>query len=259
MGMRMASRSTGVWAALLLAGGVAAAAWGADELATLVKRGDEAFAAFDNLAALNFYQAAWKLAPGDADLLTKLTWTCNNVGEDLNSKASEAYFEQAIKYAEELKRLAPQQAKTWFLSAITNGNLGLHRGGRQKVTLSRHVAEDAKRCIALDPDYSPGYVVLGVYYREVATLNWALRQVAQRLLGGLPSGTLEDAERMLLTGIEKEPGNLYAHFQLAKTYEEMKRPDKAAVYYRNVVRLPVVDHQDPVFKKQSIARLRELQ
>ncbi|MCK5805787.1 MAG: hypothetical protein KAI66_23350 [Lentisphaeria bacterium] len=228
-------------------------------LEELVRKGDTLYAAFDNRKALVYYQKAWELAPQDAELLTKLTWTCNNVGEDLDSKASEPYFSLAIVYAEKLKKLAPKSSLTWFLSAIVNGNLGLHRGGKQKVTLSRHVAEDAKKAIALDPNFSPGYVVLGVYYREVATLNWALRMAAKHLLGGLPSGTLKQAEQMLLTGIKKEPGNVYAHYQLAITYEVMKKPKKAVTYYRNVVRLPVVDHQDPVFKKKSKARISELE
>jgi len=229
-----------------------------DDVAELRRQGDEAFDRFENLTALGYYEKAWLIDKQDPQLLSRLTWTCNNVGEDLDSKESELYFEKAIAYSEELKELAPDDSLTWFLSAITSGNLGLHRGGKQKVTLSRHVAEDAQKCIALDPDYAPGYVVMGVYYREVASLNPFLRLIAKRLLGGLPSGTLEDAESMLLQGVEKDPKSGYAYFQLATTYEAMKEPAKAIANYQKMIELPVTDHQDPTFKEVAKERIDKL-
>ncbi|MBN2451797.1 MAG: tetratricopeptide repeat protein [Lentisphaeria bacterium] len=221
----------------------------------LVAKGDAAFDAFDNRSAMEYYREAYRQSPRDVRLLTRLTWACNNVGEDLDSKASEPYFEEAVRYAEALGTLAPERAETHFLLAISSGNLALYKGGREKVRLSRHVERDAKRAIAIDPGYSPAYAALGVYYREVATLNWALKLLAKSLLGGLPDGTLGMAEEMFLTAIEKDAANAYAHYQLAVTYEVMKEPRKAAVYYRKVLEIPVADHQDPVFQRQARARL----
>lgn len=224
----------------------------------LVAQGDHYYAEFDNAKALECYRKAYAQDAQDAELLAKLTWTCNNVGEDLASKASEAYFEQAVQYAEALGKLAPQNARTYFLLAMTKGNLALHRGGRQKVTLSRTLERDARRCVELDPKYSPGYATLGVYYREVAMLNWVLKKVAQELLGGLPDGTLEESEAMFLKAIAADPGNVYAHYQLAVTYEALDLPGKAVQYYRKVLELPIVDHQDPLFRRRSQERIAKL-
>jgi tetratricopeptide (TPR) repeat protein len=224
----------------------------------LVQKGDAAFDRFDNSAALGYYEKAWELDKTDAELLARLTWTCNNVGEDLDSKKSEEYFEKAIAYSKILKEMDPENPRTWFLSAITSGNLGLYRGGKQKVTLSRHVAEDAQRSIDIDPDYAPAYVTLGVYYREVATLNVVLRTIAKKILGGLPSGTLEDSEKMLLTGIEKDPTSGYAEYQIAKTYEAMDENEKAILHYKKLLALPATDHQIPSFKEEAKKRIAKL-
>jgi len=224
----------------------------------LVQQGDRHAAAFENAKALECYRKAYATAPDDADLLTKLTWAYNNVGEDLASKASEAYFEEAVRHAEALERLAPTRASTYVLLAITRGNLALHRGGRQKVVLSRTLEHDARRAIELDPACSPAYATLGIYYREVAGLNWFLRKVAEELLGGLPGGTLEDSERMLSKAIEADPGNVYAHYQMALTLEALKRPAAAREFYGKVLSLPVVDHQDPLFREWSSQRLAKL-
>lgn len=232
----------------------------AADIVELREQGDKAFDQFDNITALQFYEKAWSLSDKqDAELLSRLTWTCNNVGEDLDKKKSEPYFEKAIEYSKELKKLAPEDPQTWFLSAITSGNLGLHRGGKQKVTLSRHVAQDAQKAIEIDPDYAPAYVTLGVYYREVATLNPVLRTIAKKLLGGLPSGTLADSEQMLRKGIEKDPSSGYAHYQLAKTYKAMKQPDKAVPEYKILLSLPESDHEEPKFKQEAKTYIQDLE
>ena len=97
--------------ALVAIAGVAAAE-------DLVQQGDRHAAAFENAKALECYRKAYATAPDDADVLTKLTWACNNVGEDLASKASEGYFEEAVRHAEALERLAPTQATTYVLLEI---------------------------------------------------------------------------------------------------------------------------------------------
>lgn len=222
-------------------------------------KGDAEFAKFDNKKALEWYEKAWRLEPGNADLLNQLTWTCNNVGEDLASKESERYFLKAIFYAEKLKQAAPDKAETWFLVSISNGNLGLFQGGKKKVAGARTVVEAAQKCVELDPDFGPGYVALGIYYREVAGVNGILRAFANRFYGGLPTGTLEDAETMILKGIAKDPESLYAYYQLGKTYEEMDKKKKAVYCYRKVLAFPVTEHQDPVFKKDATERIKKLE
>ena len=77
--------------------GPASAETSVDELTSL---GNEAYDTFDNKKALGYYERAWRMQPDDPALLTRLTWTCNNVGEDLASDESERYFEQAVKAME---------------------------------------------------------------------------------------------------------------------------------------------------------------
>lgn len=224
----------------------------------LIEKGNDRFEEFDNKGALAYYEKAYAQNPDDVELLTRLTWTYNNVGEDLNSEKSEQYFEKAVAHAEKLRMLAPKHAKTYFLLSMTKGNLALFRGGKEKVRLSRTLEKEAKKAIKLDPDYSPPYAVLGVYYREVAQLNWVLKMFAKHLMGGLPDGTLAQSEKMFLKAIEKDSGNVYAHIQLAQTYEAMEEEKKALKYYKKVLNLPIGDHQDPLHRKTAKNRIKEL-
>jgi predicted TPR repeat methyltransferase len=55
-----------------------------------------------------------------------------------------------------------------------------------------------------------------------------------------------------------QPTYINAHFQLAKTYEEMKAKDKAIAEYQKVLELPQADHQDNAIKTKVEKRLKQL-
>lgn len=237
----------------------AGSGWAGETIGALKQKGDAAFAAFDNRTAYEYYRQAFELDPHNAELLTQLAWSCNNAGEDLGGKASEAWFEKAVHYAEALRPLTPDRSQTWFLLALTKGNLGLFRGGKEKVVLARNMERDSRRAIELDPDYTPAYIALGVYYREASQLNRMTKAIIQSVFGGLPGGTLEQAEQTFLLGIQKNPDSLHAHYQLGQTYELMKKPDRALVYYRKTLELPLLDHQDASLRQRAGERIKALE
>ncbi len=221
-------------------------------------RGAALLEAFKNREAIPFLEQAYAAGLTNAAVLTRLTEAYANAGEDLDNKESEAYYVKAVEYAEKLKAVAPNKAETYFELCVAYGDLALFKGGKEKVTLSRNLEAMARKGIELDPSYSQSYCVLGVYYREVASLNPVLRAFAKYLLGGLPDGTLADSERMFLKSIELDPGNVYGHYQLAVTYEKMDQPAKAAAMYRKVLALPIVDHQDSKWRGVATERLKAL-
>jgi tetratricopeptide (TPR) repeat protein len=188
----------------------------------------------------------------------KLIRAYNDVGEDLDSKESEPYYEKAVQFAEVLLEKFPEKSGTYFYLSVSYGNMALFAGGKKKVKLSRKVKENAEKAIELDPQHAESYVVLGIYYREVANLNRLLKAFAKVFFGGLPGGTNEDAERSFLKALELKPKYINAHFQLAKTYEKMKEKDKAITTYEKVLELPVRDHQDNALKTKAEKRLNKL-
>ncbi len=195
----------------------------AQDVQTLIRQGDEYYEQLDNAKALAEYEKAHQLVPDDFDVLMRLTRSCNNVGEDIDSDDSKPYFERAVEYAETMLEKYPDNAETHYFLSVSYGNLAMFTGGKTKVKLSRNVKEHAEKAIELDPDHAESYVVLGIYYREIANLNRVLKAFAKVFFGGLPGGSNEDAERSLLKALEPKPGYINAHFQLAKTYEKMSQ------------------------------------
>ena len=242
----------------------------AEDYNSMIEKGDKYYEQFNNLKALEEYRKAHELSPDSFEALMKLTRAYNDVGEDIKgvsfrqedrtipAKAGE-YFEKATQHAELLNKNFPDRAESYFFLAVSYGNLAIFKGGKEKVRLARDVEKNARKAIEIDPNFAPAYVVLGAYYRHVAGLNWFLKQFAKTIFGGLPDGTEEDSERMLLKAIELNPQIIYAHYELVKTYETMGKNDKAEGHLKKILELPVADHQDEAIKKEAEKELRRLE
>jgi Tfp pilus assembly protein PilF len=230
----------------------------AQDYQAFIEKGDQYYRNLENVKALEEYEQAYKLAPESFDVLMRLTRAYNDVGEDLDSKESEPYYEKAVQFAEVLLEKFPEKTETFFYLSVSYGNMALFSGGKKKVKLSRKVKENAEKAIELDPEHAESYVVLGIYYREVANLNRFLKAFAKVFFGGLPGGTNEDAEQSFLKAIALKPEYINAHFQLAKTYEKMKDKEKARANYEKLLELPVRDHQDSAIKTKAEDRLKKI-
>jgi len=221
------------------------------ELDSIIEKGDKYYNDFSNLGALKEYTKAYGLDPENFEVLMKITRAYNDVGEDYKEQGSadaEGYFIKAFEYSEIMKELFPQRGETYFFMAATRGNLALFKGGKEKVKLGRDVEKYARKAIELKPDYGEPHVALGVYYREVANLNWILKKFAKAFFGGLPDGTNEDSLNMLLKAEELLPENVYVQFELGKTYKEIGNKEKMKEHFDKALKLPNTDHRDRYFK-----------
>lgn len=232
------------------------------EFNTYLVIGDRYFEQFDNYHAIKEYEKANKLSPGNIDILMRLTRSYNDYGEDMKeSKPYEAeiYFKKAIENAEILNKEYPDRAEPYFLLAEAYGNMARFKGGKDKVKLARDIEKNSKKAIELNPYLAPAYVVLGIYYREVANLSFFEKVFANTFLGGMPKGTNEDSKNMLRKAVELSPESIYVHFDLAETYEKLNEKGNAIEHYKKVLELHMTDHQDMMKKEKAEKRLNKLQ
>ncbi|MGH7902373.1 MAG: tetratricopeptide repeat protein [Thermodesulfobacteriota bacterium] len=233
---------------------------------SFIENGDSYHERYENALALREYEMAYQMCPDNFEALVKLTRAYDDCGEDLKGIKpdenrpieAEKYFQGAVKYSEILLQKFPEKLETYFLSALSYGNLSRYKEGKEKVELARYIEEYAKRAIEVDPNFAPAYVVLGIYYREVASLNGLKKALANGFMGGLPTGTFEESVEALNKALQLSPQGPYVHFDLARTYEEINNLDKAIEHYKQVVELPVVDHDDNRKKKIAEERLKVL-
>ncbi|WPD25051.1 MAG: hypothetical protein SD837_10905 [Candidatus Electrothrix scaldis] len=224
-----------------------------------MKQGDIFYRQFNNRNALASYKKALETQPKNFDCLSKVVRAYNDVGEDLSSDESEPYYEQAVQYAEKLQQMFPDKAQSYYQLAVSYGNLALLRGSKEKVKLSGSVEKNVRKAIAMNPDYADAYVVLGIYYKEVASLNGFLKTFARIFFGDLPEGTFEDALKAFHKAITLKTTRLvYTYFLIGHTYESMDEPEKAKQAYLKAVGFPNTDHRDHAVKERARNRLQSL-
>ena len=233
----------------------------AAETDTYLEMGDKYHTEFNNVEALNYYQKAFDADPDNFEIIKKLTITANDCGEDqveIDEEKANEYFTLSVSYAELAKEKFPYEDDIYLLLGLSYGNSSRYASGKDKVKLARDVEKNFSKMLELSPDYAPPYIGLGIYYREVAKLNFFLKFMAKRILGGLPDGSLEDSKAMLIKAVELAPDKVFTHYELAITYLDLDEKDKVIYHLQKVLELPSSDHLDPLKKKTATKILNDL-
>lgn len=234
----------------------------AQDYLSLITKGDEYYARFENLNALKLYEKAYILNKKDYEILFKLTRTYNDVGEEYvelkKRDEAEKYITKAIEYAELFKSEFPDSAAVYTYLAMSYGNVAMFRGGKEKVKLAQKIKLNLDISLNKNPrDFLP-YIILGIYNRELASLSWIEKLFANTFFGELPEGSYEESERMFLKALKLEPGMIVATFQLSKTYRRMSREKEEIIMLKEVIRLSRRDFRDTFAINKSKKRLSDL-
>lgn len=235
----------------------------ADRLGSAIAHGDSLYSLFENEAALTAYQRGLPVDSTHFGLLYRLSRTANDHGQDLLAadRRSEAalIMELATSYAGMMERHHPDRPETWFQMAATWGNRAIFMGGKDKVRLGRNVEVYAERALELDPDYAYALLALGIFYRELGSLNWIQRTFANTFFGGLPEGGNEKAIRFLVRALKHDPTLVMTHFELAETYRDEGNEESSAYHYGRVLELTPINTEELRQQREARQVLAEMQ
>lgn len=225
-------------------------------------KGKEFYKSFDLRNAAIEFEKAFKTSPNNYYVLQSVARVFNDLGEDYyeirDEKNAEISVNKAVKYAELFAKQFPDSAKVYALLAMSYGNLAMYRGGNEKIKLAYKIKENAEKSIRMNPnDYLP-YIILSVYHRQIASLNWFERAFANTFFGQVPDGSLEESEKMMLRALSIQPNVVIAMFHLSLTYKEMDNEKKEIEWLKKVINAPINDFRDKYAKRKARERLKEL-
>jgi tetratricopeptide (TPR) repeat protein len=218
--------------------------------------GDINYKIFDDKKAYAFYSKALSNCP-DYESLMKTTRALIDIGEDVEGKEDEDYFASALTFTDSMQKKFPDSIQSYFLKAAAAGNLAIHKSGKAKIELARTIESNAKKAISIDSSYAPAHVILGVYYRQVATINMFSKTIAKAVYGKIPEGTLKDSEQELTKALSYDNDNIFAHYELAQTLYSMDRKKEAKEQLLTVLTLPNNNNQAAQIKKSAEQLLKK--
>lgn len=224
--------------------------------------GDTYFSHFDNRNALNYYEKAYEAEPGNYECILKLTRSYNDLGEELfinhDRASAEPYINKAVQMSDTLLKKFPDSAEAYSFSAMCLGNYALFKGGKEKVKLAIQIEKAAKTALKMNPKKVLPYIILGMYYQNVANLSWLEKFFANTFFGKLPDGSFEDSIRMLDKANAIDPNVIITQYQLAKTYRLMGNDKKELDCLRRVLILPQGNFRDKYLIAKAKKRLQIL-
>lgn len=224
----------------------------------LIDSGDSLYAVFDNVTALDRYTRAHALCPNTYGALMKMTRALIDVGEDREGKGSETFYRKAMLCTDTLHFRYPDSSQTYFLRAVAAANLFGFERGRRKLELAAVIRSNAEKSIESAPMFAPAYVVLGAYYRGVATANPLEKMLAGMVYGSVPAATLADSRRTLEKALLISPQNIYANLELAKTLVALEKKKDAVDILEKIKKMPLVWHLDKKLKSEAARMLMKL-
>jgi len=218
-----------------------------------VKNGDEAFLRQEYDDAISIYESALSSSEDKAELLWRIARCYVSIGDVAKREEREQYYRKAEMYAARSVKedSLNSDAHCWY--AVATGYVAIYEGVRAKVQAANKIKSELDIAIQLNPKNDVAYSILGTFYRTLGKVGWIEKQLADLLLGGLPSGGFAEAEQALKKAVELAPDIIRHRFELGMLYLDMERPDDAKGVFQSAVSLPPILASD----KKRIERMKK--
>jgi tetratricopeptide (TPR) repeat protein len=244
----------------LLAGAGARLAHG-QSAADHVAAGDRDHAARNAQGALAQYEAALALDSTNSDALIKAAYEAVDLGEfTVSPEQRTSLFRRGEHYARLAVAANPRSAEAHFQLARALGRTALSVGVRDRIKYATEVRDEALAALAIESRHSGALHVMGMWNAEVMRLNTLSRLIAKRFLGGKVFGeaSWDNARRYLEQAVAADSARIVHRLDLGEVYADRHETAKAVEQFEWIARAPVVDYNDPNYKKAAERRRGEL-
>jgi tetratricopeptide (TPR) repeat protein len=244
-------------ALFLLTPGASCCAQSVDELLEKGQVFDRKFLANE---ALTFYLAAEKLDPKNPRVLVPIARQYRHLMTDASTKNEKLRLGYiALDYSVRAAAAGPQDAEAQLATAITLGKMLPILPTKEQVAASPRIKASVDKALALNPKDDTAWHVLGRWNRVLADVNSVKRALATVIYGGLPKGSIEEAEHDMKKAMQLNPNRLMHYIELGRIYAQMGKNDEARFYINKGLAMPDSEKDDPETKQRGRETLAKLQ
>jgi len=162
-------------------------------------------------------------------------------------------------WAERALSLNPNSPVGHAMLAAAMGRQALVcKSQREAIQLFWSVREHAARSIQI-ADCWVGHFVMGIWHREMASVNVGLRALANLFRVRLPEGSLKESLVHFEAVLKQFPENNTIYAEMAMTYERVSDLDRARQMYERCLTMPMFRHPLASYlTEEARARYRKL-
>lgn len=192
------------------------------------------------------YEANWRLALVLIDLGAKTP-------DDAKSPARDSLYAQAERAARVAVAAHPDGADGHFVLANALGRTSLTLGQRDRIRKAGEIRAEAQRAIALDPNHSGAWHVLGRWHAEVMRLSGLQKFFAKNFLGAgiFKEASWDEAEKDLRRAVTLDPDRLFHRLDLAEVLADREKWHDARAQIDTLLKLPPLEPMDQTYRHQA--------
>ncbi|MHB1050884.1 MAG: tetratricopeptide repeat protein [Bacteroidota bacterium] len=205
---------------------------------SVIKTGDDAFVRQEYIEAISIYESGLNSSQDKSELLWRIARCYISLGDVTKREEREPMYRKAEMYATQAVEADSLNADAHCWRAVSLGYIAIYEGVRAKVAAANEIKRELDIALRLDPDNDVAHSILGTFYRTLGNVGWIEKQLADILLGGLPSGGFLEAEQSLKKAIELAPTIIRHRFELGLLYLDMERPDDAKKVFTEALKYP---------------------
>jgi tetratricopeptide (TPR) repeat protein len=247
----------GLLAAVLAAGPGA----GAQAASEHIAQGDRAYADRQAQTALDEYRLALSLEPKNYEALCKASRTEVDLAERLAAgPAHDSLQASAQRHAEEAIAVNPHDAGGHFALARALGRKALSVGTMERIRYAKRIRLEALEALKYDSLNAGALHVLASWNAEIMRVNGLERIFAEHFLGAkvFNEASWDRAQQLMEEAVRLDPDRLVHHLDLGAIYADRGEKAKARAQFEFILRAPVREFNDPLYKTKAADRLKQL-
>lgn len=231
----------------------------AESAEDLVEKGKVFERKFEAKEALPLYLAAEKLEPQNCHILVRIARQYRYLMTDAAARDEKLRLGHlALDYSVRAAAAGPEDCDAQLATAITLGEMLPYLPTKEQIAASPRIKQSADKALQLDPNNDTAWHILGRWNRVLADVNTVKRALAYVLYGGLPKGSIEEAERNMKKAIELNPNRLMHYIELGRIYAQMGRKDDARQFINKGLAMPDAEKDDAETKQRGRETLQKL-
>lgn len=232
----------------------------AQSAATLLAKGDRAYAARNAAGALAAFQQVLKSDSNNVQALWKASAVSIALGEFADADKQATFYQQGERYARRAVALDSNNADTRFALSQALGRIALTVDQMSRLKYAQEIYAQSTACLKLNPKHPECMHVLGEWNAQVMRIDEFSRNMAINMMGAkvLEKASWKDAERYMSDAVALQPKRTIHHLDLGRIYADEGESAKAKEQFQAAEQAPTLDYNDPNYKKAAADALKAL-
>ncbi|NUN69636.1 MAG: tetratricopeptide repeat protein [Bacteroidetes bacterium] len=214
---------------------------------------------FENQKALDKLLQAEKMDKNNFGVQWRISRSYVDIGEhlpgttDAEKEKQLQYYQKALEYADKAVKSSPDSATGYLRRAIANGRVALFKGVWSAIDYVKQVKADCEKAIALDPNNSSAYYVLGRTHAKLCEKSKMIRWPL-----GLGWANMDESLRYYDRSIQLRPNFILFRLDAARAYHAADNTAKAKELLISIAPMAKVDEDDDQYKKEARELLEKI-